>query len=71
MGDSSPVAEELRQMLHREISAGASMSAIAERAGITTGQVSRLAAAKRAPTLASAERVARALGYELVIRRRR
>lgn len=74
MSSSRGIIEELRRAVEGDGSEGGggeSMGAIARRADMTPGEISRYLRGQRVPTLAKAERIAKALGGKLVLRRRR
>ena len=78
MSNGRGILEELRRAVGRDAEGnpteegdGETMGAIARRAGLTHGEIGRYIRGERVPSLDHAERIAKALGGKLVLRRQR
>ena len=60
---STPIADQLRQIIHQAERQGITRYQLAKRSGVSEGQLSRLVHGEVSPRLDSADRIAKALGY--------
>ena len=61
------IVDELRRAIAKAERRGMTRGAIADRAGMPRSQLTRIATGESEPLLGNAERVAKAIGYRLVL----
>jgi transcriptional regulator with XRE-family HTH domain len=65
MSKSKPIAEQLRKLIAQAERRGITRYQLAKLSGVTEAQLSRLVHGEVDPRLATAERIAKALGYQI------